>query len=60
MASLPAFRRRSHARWTLSQDRSHRPQEYARLVMLSFIRRVPAGKVYATESAQPTFFSLLD
>jgi hypothetical protein len=30
------------------------PREYARLVALSFIRRVPA------ESAQPTIFSLFD
>jgi hypothetical protein len=59
MASLPAFRRSSHARWTESEDRSHRPQERARLVTLSFIPRVPAEQVHATKSAQPTLFSLL-
>ncbi len=36
------------------------PQEYARLVALSFIRRLPAERVHAGESAQPTLFSLLD
>ena len=36
------------------------PQEYARLVALSFIRRAPTERVHAVESTQPTLFSLLD
>jgi hypothetical protein len=36
------------------------PAEYARLVVLGFIRRSEPEKVRAAESTQPTLFSMLD
>lgn len=36
------------------------PEDYARLVALSYIRRVPAEKIHAAEKAQPGLFDRLD
>jgi hypothetical protein len=36
------------------------PQEYARLVVLAFIRRAPAPTIRDEDYEQPSLFSLLD